>query len=426
MISANETLKLCLKDEQPILENNKKIQNTFFVAAMRGSTKCVERLANEKPELVGMTTPFLSRPPVSVASYHGQLETVRYLVQQRNASVNSENAVGRTPLLTACYGGAIAVVQFLLRNNAKLHFLTVREENCLMLAVNGRLNNRGSFKTSFLLLQMRPEWLNITNDFGQSVLFLASFNGNDNIVNELIQFNANVNQADIWGKTPIFSASHVGYIGVAQILIASNADVNQADVYGSTPIFIASENGFVDVVNLFAQYTEWNPLMNASFFGQVDVAKDLLENNQTRNVNLVTDENGGYTSLYAASFNGYVNMVNLLLTNNAATDIPNVSGRSPLFVASRNGHAQVVETLIKNNATIDQIDLFGDSPLTISSYSGHFDVVKMLAMNEADINHIAYGETALQSAKYQNHKDIVEFLSNYTLHEEAAIHKENL
>ena len=189
-ISDDHTLKLCLNDGEDILYKNKDGESTLFIAAMRGSTKCVERLANEKPELLDMTSLRLNQTPLHSASVADHLETVRYLVEQRNASLTSANFLGDTPLLQACYCGASNVIQFLLRKKADLNSLDLYGNNCLMNAAIGGFNKLYmlNVQTLHMVLQIKPQWLNNTNYDGQNALWHASVYGKIVIINGLIQY----------------------------------------------------------------------------------------------------------------------------------------------------------------------------------------------------------------------------------------------
>ena len=76
-LSADHTLNVCLNNNEDTLYKNANGESTLWIAAMRGSTKCVERLANEKPELVDITSLRYNRTPLHIASLYGQLETVQ-------------------------------------------------------------------------------------------------------------------------------------------------------------------------------------------------------------------------------------------------------------------------------------------------------------------------------------------------------------
>jgi len=59
-----------------------------------------------------------------------------------------------------------------------------------------------------------------------------------------------VNKADNYGDTPISQASYNGHLKIVQALIAVGADMNKASNYGYTPISLASENGHLEVVDV--------------------------------------------------------------------------------------------------------------------------------------------------------------------------------
>lgn len=60
-------------------------------------------------------------------------------------------------------------------------------------------------------------------------------------------------------------------------------------------------------------------------------------------------------------------------------------GWTPLNAASANGHIEVVRLLLENRADITVVDKKGGMPLLTASWYGHVKVVKLLLENGADI-----------------------------------------
>jgi hypothetical protein len=87
-----------------------------------------------------------------------------------------------------------------------------------------------------------------------------------------------------YGQTPLHMAAFNGHKDVAEFLLANKADVNARAKNGSTPLHLAAAKGNKDVVELLlANKAEinaldndgWSPMHSAVFFGQKEIA-DLL------------------------------------------------------------------------------------------------------------------------------------------------------
>jgi len=126
--------------------------------------------------------------------------------------------------------------------------------------------------------------------------------------------------------TPLHSAvNYHRYLEVVQKLIEYNADTNAENVYGSTPFHWASRG---------------RCSKNSS------VLRLLLEHGADVNAR----SKNGWTPLHEASYNGALEVVSLLLEHGADIEAKGNAGKTALQVAAKGGHDGVVKLLQEHGA----------------------------------------------------------------------------
>ena len=113
------------------------------------------------------------------------------------------------------------------------------------------------------------------------------------------------------------------------------------------------------------------------------------------------------TPLHAASTNGHVGAVALLLEHGADVNMTNHRARTPLCEAFDGRHLEVMRSLLEHRAALEvQHNFFG--PLTHSaSSSGQAEIVRLLLQHNADVNATAlYNYTPLHWASTSGHANV--------------------
>ena len=115
--------------------------------------------------------------------------------------------------------------------------------------------------------------------------------------------------------------------------------------------------------------------------GDTVTVRFLLESGVFANAN-----SNGKIPIVAASTNGHIEIVKLLLEFGAKVDLQNDNGESALIHASMNGHIEIVNLLLEHAAEVDLQDNDGDSALNCACLSGHIEIVKLLLNQGAKID----------------------------------------
>ena len=93
----------------------------------------------------------------------------------------------------------------------------------------------------------------------------------------------------------------------------------------------------------------------------------------------------GWTPLYLASMFGRVEVVRLLLANNASIETGNILDERPLAKAAKFGHHEVAQVLLDHGANIHCVDRYGQTPLHEAAGNGKRKVVDLLLSRGADV-----------------------------------------
>ncbi|MBM4222919.1 MAG: ankyrin repeat domain-containing protein [Gammaproteobacteria bacterium] len=146
----------------------------------------------------------------------------------------------------------------------------------------------------------------------------------------------------------------------------------------------------------------------ASCEGSIKVVQALLK--QGANPNLA--QTNHTSPLYIAAQNGHIEVVQALLKQDANSNLARTDGATSLFIAAQNGHVEIVKALLKqgvDHPNIARPD--GATPLFIAAQNGHIEVVRALLKQGANPNLARIdGATPLFIAVQNNKEEIVEYL----------------
>jgi len=163
---------------------------------------------------------------------------------------------------------------------------------------------------------------------GQTLLGLASEQGNIDIVMALLSQNTNayMNRPDRLGRTPLIWAAREGHNFVLKELLNAGANLNAQDTAGRTAL-------------------AW-----AAFNGHTCVVESLLRNNASNREMVNLKDKRGMAALSLAASQGNLAAVELLLADKADLESQCTLGRTPLFWAVLNEHKAVSTVLLQRGA----------------------------------------------------------------------------
>merc|ERR1712168_598634 len=207
---------------------------------------------------------------------------------------------------------SLSVEQQILMLTMKVSMIATFLVSLTLYVEGSRIENLPQAGTVKELVKCSPDknaFINKTSD--ETALMIAAKNGCKNIVENLLQNNANVNAKTTNGKTALMYASENGHKEIVEILLQNHANTNLVT------------NSVFKIDKLISKLRYWK------FYG---------------------------SALFYAIFNGYEDIVRLLLKN--SPDLSIKSGREsdgmpPLMFAAMNCKKEVVKFLLHNNADVN-------------------------------------------------------------------------
>jgi len=335
--------------------SNNKGETPLWVASYKGHLNVVKALL-AAPGIDVKQTNKSGRTPLRMASEQGRTEVVELLlaapginVNQIKKAVNSTKRVNIKNLLTkavknreaaaaakteqeekntknAANREAAAKVEQEAKNaknaaNREAAIKNARNKTNLFTNIK-----KGDYKVN-LIGKIKNLYGNVNHKFtgGMTLLHYAALQGKEDVVKELLENVANVDEPNDQAQTALYLASEQGRVAIAEALLEKGADVNLAAKDGRTPLRVASKAGKTDVVKL---------LLDAG-------AK----------VNVVGN---GKTPFQAATNNE----IKVLLLEKGGANIAtlnNVNKQALLVQAITNEKLNVVNSLIKAGAKVNSV-----------------------------------------------------------------------
>jgi ankyrin repeat protein len=240
-----------------------------------------------------------------------------------------------------------------------------------------------------MLIRVDPNTRDIC---GRAPLHYAAREGRVEAIKLLLERGAYPNAWDNGDKTSLHYAAERGDVEIVRLLLEKGAYPNARDYRRRTPLRYAAEYGYSDIVRLLLEHGTLS-LFDAVTKGDVEGVKLWLERGVDPNVKV-----GGSTPLHVAAERGYVEIVELLLSEvgrGVEVDARDGRGFTPLQYAcfgllhagpvSVGRYRDVVVALLRRGADPDVRDEEGNTVLHWAASRGHGWVVDLLVRYGADL-----------------------------------------
>ncbi|KAH8370818.1 hypothetical protein KR093_005100 [Drosophila rubida] len=344
----------------------------LILAAMRGHCDVVRRLVAAGSSLGQLDT--TQRCALVHAARMGHLSVVQYLLACDWSPRARSQDVGRSLALQQALIGAAAQAHVKILED--LLDLNEHELDDLSVNVNGLEPSSGELALTAAarhgcvdavnILMSRGAQIEARNRQGYTALWLAVKEGHWNVVEQLLQRGALVDEPlGQARKTPLMIAAEEGHLELLELLLARGAALEAEDHEGFTAL-------------------SW-----ACLRGHLTAAKCLVEHGCNRQ----HEDHNGRTALDLAAYQGAAGLVLYLLEQGANLEHIDVHGMRPLdrSIACRN--IQAVQVFLRKGAKL--------GPTTWSMAMGKPEILVVLLNKLLEDGNVLYRKNRFQDAAHR-------------------------
>ncbi|KAL4653405.1 hypothetical protein ACB092_01G300500 [Castanea dentata] len=282
-------------------------------------------------------------------------------------------------LITRASGDQEAEVKRLL-----LRGKNVEQNTALHLAVK-----HGHYDIVVLLITEDPKLTSITNDAGESPLFLAVDRGLFEIALRILE----IQECSDEGRKNM----NVLHAAVIRVEIKSRFKTIRKDWWQNIQTCLNMQTRRLDITRadfvrkmldkfpnaiMKADDFGWTPLHYAAYFGNFEVVKLFLENN---NISLAYERDiQGMSALHISAMKGHCDVMSAIIEKFPYTcELLDNRGRTALHLAAESGRTKAVKILLSSLAFRDLINEQendkGNTAIHLAAIKRRYDVLKLLA-----------------------------------------------
>ena len=283
-----------------------------------------------------------------VAVYHGQIDSIRFLLAQ-GVDPEIEDAAGRTPYALALWRNDRSdLVDVFARTVEDVQ--DSLDFSILHTAASG-LSHTAALTSELLETEFRE--VDVTDRIGMTALHWASLRGDVKAMELLLRYVISLHHALLTMSLPVKRISYLVPLEKTMLIEARtsrswDADIKKQDTGGWTCLHYACESDNLDAVALLL-HKECNPN--------------------------VRNRDGCTPMFYTSS----PDVIGLLAEHNAQIELRlHSTGRTVLLTAAVVGWVRVIEKLVSLGADLDVVDATDDDALSLAVVNNKAEVVSLL------------------------------------------------
>ncbi|XP_059176228.1 ankyrin-3-like [Physella acuta] len=339
----------------------------------------------------------------------------------------------RTTILISCIKlECFKVFAMLQRAGADLEQVDDQDDTPLLAALRLPVDKQVDFVKVLLFTGAK---IDVTNNLGQTPLFLAVKNNNLDIIKLFVREKAELNTRfpkHVAGNSG--TVLHLAVINrsveIVQYLTTLDIDVNLQNDEGKTALILAAELGLSEcVVALLKAKTDVNirdakgcnalayaingrsPELNPSNT-YLCCVKELLDYSSDVNVQYKIDDRKTSPLMDSIRLE-YMSYVDLLLKARADLELTDERGETILMaviMSKQRRWLEFAKRLVRAGANVNVVNSVGKTPLEMSIRRRNFHLVKLILQSGADLKDVKDNVTCLHESSRQGNAEIVELM----------------
>jgi len=239
-----------IKNKMSANKNNNLHVTPVHLACINPNEKILEEVLNNGGETEFQDN--MGRKPISYAATCKGPGPLKVLIK-RKCNVNDREKAGFTPIIHACRTGRYENVKLLLENGAD-PMQKPRPGQCMAIHFACMKDTDNNLKILKLLLDKKPELLNINGSGKKSPLHFAVIYNCPRIVEFLVKRGAKINQSDKYVRSPLLLSCKYGYSKITKYLIDCGANIKKCDNSQNSPLHYACAFGNLECVKILLDH----------------------------------------------------------------------------------------------------------------------------------------------------------------------------
>ena len=239
-----------IKNKMSANKNNNLHVTPVHLACINPNEKILEEVLNNGGETEFQDN--MGRKPISYAATCKGPGPLKVLIK-RKCNVNDREKAGFTPIIHACRTGRYENVKLLLENGAD-PMQKPRPGQCMGIHFACMKDTENNLKIIKLLLDKKPELLNINGSGKKTPLHFAVIYNCPKIVEFLVKRGAKINQSDKYIRSPLLLSCKYGYSKITKYLIDCGANIKKCDNSQNSPLHYACAFGNLECVKILLDH----------------------------------------------------------------------------------------------------------------------------------------------------------------------------
>ncbi|CAL1519633.1 hypothetical protein MMC2321_03384 [Chitinophaga sp. MM2321] len=227
---------------------------------------------------------------------------------------------------------------------------------------------------------------NSRNSQGERLIHISMRKKQSAIADYLIQSGADLEVKNNAGETPLHVAIKNDFYAGAEKLVFKHANLTSVNKVGYSPVYYCLLHNQPNILNLLAKKADINaPLQVAEgtvtplfyavhYMKSLEMITVLLKNNAEANAL----SNTNWTPLMAAVYNSDKSAIQILIQNKADVNVKGPNGWTALHFAVRNRNVEIIQLLLSNGASKNIEDQWKRTPTKVAKERRYNEVIKAL------------------------------------------------